>query len=148
MEHCILTLYRLSILDSSTLGFVWNTKLVRRELDLGYVVSTLLERWDKVPREANFAEAEETGCWLYIRTRAAAIGQWWEGKLAAEASEAEKQKEKEKQKELGASNVEGAGKEGQAPQNQNEPMDFGAMNFDLFDDTWMRDFMAIDSFKF
>lgn len=149
IAHGIVTLYRLSTLDSSTLGFVWDTKMVRRELDLGNLVSILTERWGQVPLVVGFTGAEDgIGCWHYIKIRTAAIGRWWEGKLAAEAVEAEKQKEKDRQKEQEGSNFEGTGKEGQFSPYQAEPTDFGAMDLDLLDDTWIRDFMALESFQF
>jgi hypothetical protein len=75
--------------------------------------------------------------WSHARKRVLGIGNWWEAKAAAmKAADAERESGP-RSEENGA--VSGFGL---PEQQQIEALEFGEMNIDMLDDTWMNDLLG------
>jgi hypothetical protein len=137
MAHCMISLFRLSIFESS--GVSWDRQRVRKELEFGEIVKVWIMNGKGV-LEATGMDVDMPGsagenAWSHLVKRLSLVVEWWEAKVVPilVASEAKNQASKDNSEisSFGDSNLQ-----------MGEALDLTTANFDFFDDAWMRDMMS------
>jgi hypothetical protein len=138
LAHCIVALFRLSTFESPDVP--WDRQVIIKEFDFGDVMKTLTKRWESVPEAAgldiSLNEEIEESPWIYTRKVLLVIVNWWEVMVLPKLGVATSGSQ--------TPNIEVNTPAG-LPRDPNnplvEPIDFAAVNLDLFDDVWMRDML-------
>jgi hypothetical protein len=146
MAHCLVTLFRLSTFEYPDIP--WNRQRVREELDFGKIVQLIVDRFAQVPQASGLelspriihiiehgTESEQP--WFHTMGRIMVLRSLWEAKVTAMTlAEAEKESGR-----LSNDNEAMVGLGGPSMHHM-EPMDFGVMNIDMSDDSWIRDMLG------
>jgi hypothetical protein len=144
--HCLVSLFRLSTFESPDTP--WDRQRVRQELDFGDLIKLLVERCEQValaegmevaPRRAS--EREDglwpEGSWLHAMNKLLVVRSVWDVKIAAMAAADAERESGPGPEHNGGLNGFGA----HGPQ-QMDPLEFGNMDMDMLDDTWIRDLLG------
>jgi hypothetical protein len=122
-------LFYLSTFEDSSFG--WNRTLARQELDFAEVIKALTAKFSAAAAGLEITDEKGDNTWARTNKKLQKFGEWWEGKIAAE-------REKQDSDVYPACARGGRGMEGGL-----EP----AMNWEFWDDAWMRDVLGA-SFDF
>jgi hypothetical protein len=137
MAHCMISLFRLSIFESS--GVSWDCQRIRKELEFGEVVKVWIRNGKGVPgatgMDVDMPGSTEENAWSHLVRRLSLVVEWWDTKvvpiLAASESRDQASKDNSEMSSFDASNLQ-----------MGEALDLTTANLDFFDDAWMRDMMS------
>jgi hypothetical protein len=146
MGHCLVALFCLSTFESPDVP--WDRQRVRQEMNFGDMVQLIVDRWEQAPQangiEMSPATVEFTDdgvfseqSWFHAMKRILVVKNLWEAKVATmTAADAERAG--------GLIPEHGGGMNGlgAADMQQMDAMEFGGMNIDLLDDTWVKDMLG------
>ncbi|CZR65600.1 uncharacterized protein PAC_15500 [Phialocephala subalpina] len=140
MGHCLMALFRLSTLEAPEIA--WDCQKVRREIDLGEIIKRIIDSWEQVTRGAGMGMSSvcengdaqaHNGPRFYATKVLHVVRNCWEAKIAAMAAA-------DAEGRVGFGEDDGIVNDfGTTGAQHVDAWDFGAMNMDILDDTWMRD---------
>jgi len=143
--HCLIALFRLSIFEAPDIP--WDCQRVRQEIDLGDVVKIIVARLEQVPQVAGIEmspqlvgeSGELEGTWFYAMKGLLMVKGCWEAKVAAiTAADVGREDESPSEDNMHLN----VNENGVVEPQQIDALDFGAMNIDMLDDTWIRDILG------
>ncbi|KAF4631334.1 hypothetical protein G7Y89_g6795 [Cudoniella acicularis] len=152
LGHCLVALFRLSTFEAPDIS--WDRQRVRREVDLADIVKRILDGLEQAPQVAGIemnprlvSEREGgqllKGSWFYVKKVLLVVKNCWEAKFAAmNAADAEREGGP------GPEDNDAVNEFGIPGSQQMDALEFGAMNMDMLDDTWMRDLLGGSKFTF
>ncbi|KIN06912.1 hypothetical protein OIDMADRAFT_150163 [Oidiodendron maius Zn] len=143
MAHCLAALFRLSTFEAPDIP--WDRQRIRREMDLGDIVKLIVDSWEQVPQAAGIEIPHQPagergdnqmleGSWLYGMKGLLVVRSFWEAKVAAMAAA-----DAEREGGPGPEDNRAMNEFGIPGSQQMDALEFGAMNMDMLDDTWLRD---------
>jgi hypothetical protein len=146
MAHCLVALFRLSTFESADIP--WDRQRVTQEMHFGNVIKLVVDRCEQVPSVVGIEMAPRRvveredglwpeGSWLHVMNKLLVVGNVWEAKIAAIAAADAERGDGPPPEHNGV--VNGFGVHG--PQ-QMDALEFGGMDMDILDDTWIRDMLG------
>lgn len=142
MGHFLVALFRLSTFEAPDIP--WDRQRVRHEIDLGDTIKHIVESWEQVPEVAGMDATPRLGergdgqlwegSWVHAMKGLLLVKSCWEAKVAAMTAT-----DAERGGGLGPEDDGAANGLGIPGLQQMDDLEFGAMNLDMLDDTWVRD---------
>jgi hypothetical protein len=143
MGHCLIALFRLGTFEAPDIP--WDRQRVRREIDLGDTVKHIVDNWEQVPLVAGIITSSRLmrergdgqlweGSWIHAMKTLSVVKSCWEAKVAAmDAADAEREGGPRPEDNGAVNGLDISGSQ------QIDSLEFGGMNVDMLDDTWIKD---------
>jgi len=147
IAHCLVALFRLSTFDSPDIP--WDRQRIREEMDFGDMVQLIFDRWEQVPEAngiengAGRSEVTEDGyeseqSWFHSMKRILRLKGLWEAKVTAMTA----MDAPEMSGGLGTDNNVNLNGVWVPGTQMMDALEFGPMNMEMLDDTWIRDMLG------